>query len=313
MDRLQGMAVFVQVAERSSFAAAARRLGLSPAAVSRAVAALEERLGARLVIRTTRTVRLTEAGQRYYEDCRRILAEIEEADGAAAGMHGELRGQLAITASVLFGRLFVLPIVLRFLDAHPDVSVRTLFVDRVVNLVEEGLDVAIRIGELPDSSLHARRVGSVRRIVCAAPEYLSRHGVPQVPDELRNHRIVVSAASLTGVDWRFGHGAAATSVALRPRLITSSNGDAIDAAVAGWGITRLLSYQVAPELAAGRLRIVLAEHEPPPLPIHVVHAEGRRASGKLRAFVDRAVDELRANPMIGGGSAAAADDSLPAG
>lgn len=313
MDRLKVMAVFVQVAERRSFAAAARRLGLSAPAVSRAIAALEDRLGARLVTRTTRSVRLTEAGQRYYEDCRRILADIEEADAAAAGAHGELRGQLLVTASVLFGRLFVLPIVMRFLDDHPGVAIRTLFVDRVVNLVEEGVDVAVRIGELPSSTLRAQQVGSVRRIVCASPEYLARHGVPATPDELRQHRIVAAGASLGSTEWRFAAGDASVAVALQPSLVTTNNGEALDAAVAGWGLTRVLSYQAAAALAAGRLRIVLAEFEPAPLPIHVVHGEGRRASAKLRAFVDRAVRELREHPALSGDARPRRDGAASSG
>lgn len=298
MDRLHAMAVLVQVAEQRSFAAAARRLNLSPPAVTRAVGWLEDRVGARLLTRTTRTVRLTEAGERFCEDCRRILSDLAEAEGAAAGAHAELKGQLSLTASTLFGRLFVLPIVMRFLDDHPGVAVRSLFVDRVVNLVEEGIDVAVRIGELPSSSLQARRVGSVRRVVCAAPAYLARAGLPQALADLSDHSIVATTASQSATAWRFFGAGVATDVPIAPRLITSSNDAAIDAAVAGWGLTRLLSYQVAPELAAGRLKIVLAEYEPPPLPIHVVHAEGRRMPARLRAFVDFAADQLRSNPLI---------------
>lgn len=297
MDRIAAMSTFVQVAERQGFAAAGRHLNLSPPAVTRAVALLEDRLGARLFTRTTRSVRLTEAGERYLEDCRRILAEIDEAEGTAAGLQGELRGQLSVTASQLFGRLFVLPIVLRFLNAHPGVSVRTLFVDRVVNLVEEGIDVALRIGALPSSSLSARRVGSVRRVVCASPAYLARRGAPAAPDELEQHELIAATASVSSTEWRFHSGGMPHDVRIAPRLLTTSNDAAIDAAVAGWGLVRLLSYQVAPELAAGRLRIVLPDHEPPPLPVHLVHADGRRVSAKLRAFLDLAAAELRRDPL----------------
>lgn len=298
MDRFAAMTAFVRVAERGGFAAAGRQLNMSPSAMTRAIAALEDRLGARLFTRTTRIVRLTEAGQRFYEDCRRILAEVEEAESGAAGAHGALRGQLSVTASQLFGRIFVLPIITRFLTDHPDVTVRTLFVDRVVNLLEEGIDVAVRIGELPSSSLSARRIGSVRRIVCASPDYLSRHGVPQTPEELRDHSVVAATASQSASEWRFFANGAAQEVSVAPRLITTSNDVAIDAAAAGWGLTRLLSYQVAPEIAAGRLKIVLSPFEPPALPIHLVHAEGRRTSGKVRAFVDLAAELLRNNPLI---------------
>lgn len=299
MDRLACMAAFVQVAERQSFAAAARHLNLSPPAVTRAVALLEERLGAPLLTRTTRSVRLTEAGARFCEDCRRILAEVEEAEAATAGAHGALMGELAVTASQLFGRLFVLPIVTGFLDRHPAVSVRTLFVDRVVSLVEEGIDVAFRIGELPSSSMLARRVGSVRRMVCASPDYLARRGIPEVPADLAGHELIAATASFSVSEWRFGGPGGRTAVGVAPRLVTSSNDAAIDAAVGGWGLTQVLSYQVAPQLADGRLQVVLARHEPEPLPVHIVHAEGRRASAKLRAFVDVAADALRANPLIG--------------
>ena len=292
------MTAFVQVAELGSFAAAGRRLNMSPPGVTRAVATLEDRLGARLFTRTTRSVRLTEAGQRYLEDCRRILADIHEAESSAAGAHGELRGQLSVTASQLFGRIFMLPIITRFLDQHEGVTIRTLFVDRVVNVVEEGIDVAVRIGELPSSSLSAQRVGSVRRIVCASPEYLARHGAPQSPEDLSRHSLVATTASQSNVEWRFFASGVARDVPVKPRLITTSNDAAIDAALGGWGLTRVLSYQVAPQVAAGRLKIVLPDFEPPPLPIHLLHAEGRRASAKLRTFVDLAAELLRKDALI---------------
>lgn len=271
---------------------------MSPPGVTRAIAALEDRLGARLFTRTTRSVRLTEAGQRYLEDCRRILADIDEAESGAAGAHGELRGELSVTASQLFGPIFLLPIVTRFLADHEGVSARALFVDRVVNLVEEGIDVAVRIGELPSSSLSARRVGSVRRVVCASPEYLARHGAPQSPEELSHHSLVAATASQSNVEWRFFASGVASDVPIRPRLVTSSNDAAIDAALSGWGPTRVLSYQVAPEVAAGRLKVVLPDFEPPPLPVHLLHAEGRRTSGKVRAFVDLAAERLRKDRSI---------------
>lgn len=298
MDRLESMGVFVAVAEAASFTGAARRLGMSPPAVTRAVAALEERLGVRLLTRTTRVVRVTEAGARYLEDCRRILAEVAEADESAAGLNAEPRGQLHVTAPALFGRIFVLPAVAAYLERYPQVSVNALFLDRVVNLVEEGLDVAIRIGELPDSSLQAIRVGQVRRVVCAAPGYLARHGVPMEPQQLARHAVVLSRGITPGLDWKFFGDGGVVPVRVSPRLSVSSNDSAVAAAVSGVGLTRLLSYQVAPQLAAGELQIVLAGFEPPPLPIHVVHREGRHASAKVRAFVDLVVERLRADPAL---------------
>jgi DNA-binding transcriptional LysR family regulator len=287
------MQVFATVASTGGFAAAARRLGTSPPAVTRTIAALEKRLGTRLLHRTTRVVRLTDAGERFLADCRRLLAEIDDAEAAAAGVHAELRGALAVTAPAMFGRLHVAPVVLEFLRRHPLVEIRTLFVDRIVNLLDEGLDVAVRIAPLPDSSLTATRVGSVRRMVCAAPSYLAAHGTPVEPAELTKHDVV----SLTGLTpspgWTFAAGDGRVTVPVTPRLSTNLPDVALDAARAGHGLTMLLSYQVAADLEAGRLVAVLVEWEPPPLPIHVVHGAGRRPSARVRAFVDHAVAALR--------------------
>jgi DNA-binding transcriptional LysR family regulator len=297
MDRWQAMRIFARVAETGSFAAAGRQLGLSPPAVTRAVAALEEAIGTRLLTRTTRVVRLTEAGGRYVEDCRRILADIAEAEAAAAGAYGTPTGTLAVTASVLFGEIYVLPILTEYLDRHPAVSIRGLFLDRVVNIVEEGIDVAVRIGHLPDSGMAALRVGAVRRVVCGAPDYFARHGIPADPGELARHRIIAPTGATASLDWRFGPGAP-RSVTVQPRLACNTNAAAIAAAVAGWGITRLLSYQVAGLVAEGRLQRVLADFEEEPLPIHVIHPEGRRAAARVRGFVDLAVERLRADPRL---------------
>lgn len=299
MDRWQAMRIFAKVAETGSFAAAGRQLGLSPPAVTRAVAALEATIGTRLLTRTTRLVRLTEAGGRYVEDCRRILADIDEAEAAAAGAYATPTGTLSVTASVLFGEIYVLPILTEYLDRHPAVSLRGLFLDRVVNIVEEGIDVAIRIGHLPDSGMAALRVGTVRRVVCGAPAYFARHGIPAHPGELARHRIIAPIGASASPDWRFGPGAP-HGVTVRPRLSCNTNAAAIAAALAGFGITRLLSYQVAGLLAEGKLQRVLAEFEEPPLPIHVIHPEGRRAAARVRSFVDLAVKRLRANPLLQG-------------
>ncbi len=298
MDRLQAMTIFVAVAEEASFAGGARRLRLSPPAVTRAVAALEDKLGVRLLIRTTRSVRVSEAGARYLEDARRIVAEIDEADEAAAGINAAPRGHLAVTAPALFGCLYVMPVIAEYLERHPEVTASALLVDRVVNLVDEGLDVGVRLGDLPDSSLQAIRVGEVRRVVCGAPSYLAAHGAPETPEDLRRHCLVASTAVSPNLEWQFAGPQGNRTVKVAPRLQVNSNDGAIAAALGGLGLVRQMSYQVAGELAAGRLTRLLADYEPPPLPVHVVHREGRRGSAKVRAFVDLVVDRLRRDPAL---------------
>ncbi|MEK8029804.1 LysR family transcriptional regulator [Ideonella sp. DXS29W] len=298
MDRLQAMTTFVAVVDCGGFASAARKLNLSPPVVTRAVAELEERLGLRLLTRTTRVVRVTDAGARFAEDCRRIIAAIDEAETAAAGVHTEPRGTLTLTAPVLFGQLYVTPILVRYLQRFPEVDAQCLFLDRVVNVVEEGVDVAVRIGELPDSSLQAIRVGRVRRVLVAAPSYLEAHGRPQRPEELAAHTII-SAAGVTPVaEWRFNDAGKPLVQRMQPRMRTVTNDSAITAAVAGLGITRLMSYQAAAHLQSGALQVLLEDFESAPLPIHVVHHEGRHATQKVRAFIDMAVQGLRADPAL---------------
>ncbi|MDG3442409.1 LysR family transcriptional regulator [Nitrospirillum amazonense] len=295
MDRWQAMRIFVKVAETESFAEAARHLHLSAPAVTRAIAALEETIGARLFVRTTRSVKLTEAGGRYFDDCRRILADITEAEAAAAGSYATPSGMLTVTASLLFGQMYVLPIVTDYLDAYPAMTARTFFVDRPVNIVEEGVDVAVRIGRLPDSGFTAIKVGTVRRVVCGAPAYFEKHGVPTAPAELKDHRIAVSTSAWASPEWRF---AGDQRVVIHPTLHCNTNEAAIATAQAGWGLTRVLHYQIGPALLEGRLQVVLSEYEEPPLPIHVLYAEGRQAPAKIRAFVDRAVAALRGNRLL---------------
>lgn len=298
MDRLQAMTAFVTVVDCGGFASAARKLELSPPVVTRAVAELEERLGLRLLTRTTRVVRVTEAGARFADDCRRILAEIDEAEVAASGTHSAARGTLVLTAPVLFGHLYVMPVLVDYLKRWPEVDAQCLFLDRIVNLDEEGVDVAIRIGELPDSSLQAIKVGRVRQVLVAAPGYLQMHGTPTQPAALTQHTVIARGSTTPEVDWQFVQDGKTITQHLRARLRTSSNDSAIAAAVAGFGITRLLSYQVAEHLRTGRLQTVLEDHEMPALPIHVVHREGRRATQKVRGFIDLAVDALRAHPAL---------------
>jgi DNA-binding transcriptional LysR family regulator len=293
MDRLQAMAVFLTVVDTGGFASAARRLNVSPSVVTRAVGELEEHLGTRLLTRTTRFVRVTEAGTNYAESCRRILADIEEAESTAAGTHAVPRGQLTVTASVNFGRMYVAPIARAYLSQYPKVDINCWFMDRMVNLVDEGVDVAIRIGELPDSSLQAVRVGRVRQVLCASPDYLARHGMPARPEDLAQH-VQIAATGITPTnEWRFRDGAKPVLVRLQPRLATTTNEAAAEAASAGLGITRLPLYQIAQAVKEGTLALVLEDFERPAVPIHVVHREGRHATHKVRAFIDMAVDVLR--------------------
>lgn len=298
MDRFRSIRVLIAVAEEGGFAPAAKRLGMSPPAVTRAVAALEEHLGVRLFRRTTRVVRLTDAGVRFIADGRRILEELADAEASATGAHSELRGQIAVTAPSMFGRLFVAPIAIDFLARHPEVGVRTLLVDRVVDLLEESLDVAVRIARLPDSSLTAIQVGSMRHVVCAAPSYLAERGLPTEPADLLRMEAIDFSFSVPQRQWAFP--VAGRSRIVRPpaRLFVNSAEVAVAAALAGRGVARLLAYQVEREVRAGTLQIVLADYEPPPVPVHVVHVEGRRAAARVRTFVDLAVERLRAEDWL---------------
>lgn len=298
MDRLDTMAAFVAVADAGGFAAAAERLKLSPPSITRAIAQLERRIGARLMHRTTRTVRLTEAGERYLADCRRILAEIQEADRQAGGAYLMPRGRVSVTASALFGRIVMTPILLDFLDRYADVSIATLFVNRVANLVDEGIDVAIRIADLPDSQLAAVRVGSVRRVLCASPDYLARRGVPASVEELSAHATISFAHMAPLGGWTFADAGGSSSFPLQARFETNDADVAIAAARDGRGITRVFSYMVAAEVAAGALRVVLADVEPPAVPVHVVHKEAGRTSARVRAVVDHVVECLRRHPAL---------------
>jgi len=295
MDRWTAMRVFVKVAETESFAKTARHLHMSAAAVTRTIAALEELIGARLFVRTTRSVKTTEAGKRYLNDCRRILSDIAEAESAAAGHYAEPSGTLAVTASAMFGRIHVLPVVMAYLDAYPGMRARTLFVDRTVNVLDEGIDVAVRIGHLPDSGFTAVQVGSVRRVICGSPDYLRAHGTPATPGDLKRHRIVASSSAWSLTEWRFGDG---QRVVIDPILQCNTNESVIAAAKAGWGLTRVPIYQIAPALQAGTLAIALDEFEEPALPIHILYPEGRQAPAKVRAFVDLAVSSLRRSPFL---------------
>jgi len=286
MDRVDAMQAFVAVADLQGFAPAARKLGLSPSNVTRMVAALEERLGARLLQRTTRQVALTDAGARYLERARRIIADVEEAESSAEGERTRPGGRLVVSAPIGFGRLHVSPVMSAYLKRYPEVSADLRLSDRVINLVEDGVDLAVRIGHLPDSTLVARHVGAMRRIVVAAPEYLDRRGEPKTPAAIAAHDTVQFGAMTAGPDWRFVEDGREIRVATNPRFATNSADAAIQYAEAGGGLTRVLAYQAAESLKAQRLKIVLAPFEQPAMPIHIVYPTTRLLSAKVRTFVD---------------------------
>lgn len=294
MDRVECLTAFVKVAEQTSFAEAARRLNRSPAAVTRAVAELEERLGVRLLNRTTRAVTVTEAGQLFLAGAKRVLADLEDIEQAAAGQGHVAVGELRITAPIVFGRLHVLPVVTEFLQDFPSVSVRLFLTDRPTDLVEEGFDVALRIGMLADLSAIATRVGTVRRTVVAAPSYLARHGTPNRPDDLAAHDLVAFVGLSDSLRWPFRYKSQETVVTIAPRLIVNTAEAAIDAAKRGLGVTRVLSYQARASLADGTLISLLQDFEDEDLPVHVLYPGGRHPPPKLRAFLDFAVPRLRA-------------------
>jgi len=298
MDRIQAMTAFVAVADAGGFAAAARRLGLSPPSVTRAVAELETRIGAKLLHRTTRAVSATEAGQRYLEDCRRVLDEITEIERHAAGVHAAPSGLVTVSASVLFGRMAVAPSLLNLLERYPDLAVNAVFLDRVVNIVEEGVDVAVRIADLPDSSFLATRVGETRRIVCAAPAYAEVHGLPEMPDDLARHATIDFINASRSGAWTFHRNGAPETARHRPRFRVNSADVAIAAAKAGKGLTRVLRYMVAADIEAGALVPVLDAFAPPPLPVHVLHKEPGLTSARVRAVVDHLVQDLRRSPLL---------------
>jgi DNA-binding transcriptional LysR family regulator len=287
------MEVFVAVADAGSVAKAGTRLRISPPAVTRAVSALEQRLGARLLNRTTRSLSLTEAGRRFLESSRRLLGEIDAAEREAVGESAVPSGHLTVTASVTFGRSALAPVMSAFLRHHPRVTASLMLIDRVVNLVEEGIDIAVRIGQLPDSNLVARRVGEVQRILVASPDYLTKHGDPASPADLKLHSIIAFSALMPNREWRFVEGTTSAHVALQPRFEINDATAAISAAEAGDGITIALSYMVAEKIADGRLMTVLGRYTPPPVPVQLVYPQSRLVAPKVRAFVDFAGPHLK--------------------
>ena len=295
MDRIDAMRAFVTSVDRGSLASAARFLGQSPATVTRAIAQIENRLGTRLLQRSTRALHLTQFGESYLATCRDVLSALDVAERGAALEQEQPSGLLTITAPLRFGQLHVRPVLDTFLDANQAVQARLLLLDRTVNLVEEGIDAAIRIAHLPDSTLVAMRLGDVRRVLCAAPAYLTRHGIPAAPAALREHACIMERDGAEMETWRFASspGGRLLPVPIRPRLVVNAASAAVDSAAAGYGITRVMSYQAAAAVAAGKLVILLEGHEPPPIPVHLVLPYGRSRTAKQRVFAEYAAPRLR--------------------
>jgi DNA-binding transcriptional LysR family regulator len=290
MDRIDAMQVFVTVAELRGFAPAARKLKLSPSGVTRLIAALEDRLGARLLQRTTRSVALTDAGTRYLERAKRILADVEEAEHAAESERTRPSGRLVVSAPVGFGRRHVSPVMSSYLKRYGEVSGELRLEDRMVNLVDDGIDLAVRIGDLADSSLVARQVGTMRRIVVASPGYLKAHGEPKRPEAIAAHQTIQFGATAALADWRFLEEGREVRIGIAPRLATNNADAAIRYAESGGGLTRVLAYQARDAIKDGALKIVLQKFELPALPIHIVYPTSRLLSAKVRAFIDLVVE-----------------------
>ena len=291
MDRLESMSVFVAVVAAGSFSAASRQLRMPLPTVSRKVAEIEAHLKAKLLVRSTRKLVLTEAGQAYVEDCKRILEAVVEAERGASGQYNAPQGELTVTAPIVFGRLHVTPVVTAFLREYARVDVRLLLADRALNLVEDHVDLAVRIGPLPDSRLVASKVGQIRRIVCASPAYLKEHGTPRTAQDLRQHDCVTFAGLTDAGSWSFRD---EETVRVHSRLSTSTAEAAIDATLADIGLTCTLSYQIAEAVKAGRLQVVLRKFEPAPVPVSLIYVRESRITAKLRAFIDYAAPRLRA-------------------
>ena len=295
MDRLEAMSLLVAAVETGSFSAAGRKLGVPLATLSRKVADLEAHVNARLLVRTTRKSTLTEAGAAYLEACRRILEQVAEAERTASGEFSAPRGELVVTAPVVFGRMHLLPLVNEFLAQYPDVNVRLVLADRTLNMFQEHIDVAVRIGTLPDSNLIATRLGTVSRVVCGSPRYFAAHGTPTKLADLAAHACISFEGLAQGAAWRFSRpeSHSGKTVAIKPRLVVNNAEAAVDAAIAGVGLAHVLSYQAWPAYKAGKLQLVLRRFAPDPVPVSVVHMRQGLVPAKVRCFVDFAVPRLR--------------------
>lgn len=294
MNRLDSMAVFVEVVEMGSLSAASRKLKMPLPTVSRKVSELESHIKTRLLNRSTRKLTLTDAGKTYLAACKRILEDVGEAERAASGEYSAPTGELIITAPIVFGRLHVVPITTEFLKAYPDVHVRLVLGDRSFNLLEDHIDLAVRIGELPDSNLIATRVGMIRQVVCASPEYFAKRGAPKRPQDLAKHDCITFAGLMSPDAWNFKADRSDLTVPIRSRLVVNMAEAAIDAAIRDTGVTRVLSYQIEKAMQAGSLVVVLKKFEPAPVPVSLVYTGQRLLPLKLRAFLDFASPRLRA-------------------
>ena len=294
MNRLEAMSTVLAAVDAGSLSAASRKLGVPLATISRRVSDLEAVLRTKLLVRTSRRLELTDAGRSYVAACRDILAAVDQAERTAAGEYAAPRGEIVVTAPIVFGRLHMLPVIVEFLRTYPDIDVRLVLTDRITNFIEDHVDVALRIGTLPDSSLIATRLGSVRRVVCASPDYLRRHRpAPSHPSDLSARACITFEGLMSPAVWKFRNGKAETSVPIRSRLIVNTAEAAIDAAVAGLGVTRVLSYQIADALRARTLKIILGDYEPAASPVNLVYAGQGLLALKTRAFIDFATERLR--------------------
>jgi len=310
MDHLQRLKTFVAVAESGSFAHGARLRDISAPAATKAIASLEQHLGVLLLLRTTRSLRLTEQGESFLADCKRILADLDAAEAAITGVRSEPRGTLAITAPAMFGSRHVAPLLFEFLGQHPALRARALFTNRLVHLVDEGLDVAVRIAALPDSGMTAVPIGTMRSVIVASPAYLKQFGTPHTASDLKHHRAI--GLMIEGQDrspWSLG--TSRSTAAPQERLVVNANDVKVAAAVAGQGLISALAYQVIDEVRDGRLQLVLEDLEPPAVPMHLVYPAGRSAAAKVREFVRFAAERLSALPVLQGQGLEASSGRLP--
>ncbi|BCZ84074.1 LysR family transcriptional regulator [Paraburkholderia terrae] len=293
MDQLDAMAVFLAAVETGSFSKASRKLGVPLATVSRKMADLETHLRATLLVRSTKGLELTAAGRSYAVSAKAILEQVVEAERIAAGEYAEPKGDLVVTAPIMFGRLHVLPVVTRFLASYPEVSVGLVLTDRVTHLLDDQVDVALRLGDLPDSNLVAVGLGSIRRVVCGSPDYLDTRGEPTKPEDLALHSVISFESISASVQWSFWSEGEEIKTSILPRLSVNTIDAAIDAGLSGTGLVRAMSYQVVEYVRQQRLRVVLQEFEPEPRPLHLIYDRQRRLPLKLRTFVDFVVPLLR--------------------
>ena len=293
MDRLEAMTLLVAVAEAGSISAASRKLRAPVATVSRKISELEKHLNARLLMRSTRNVTLTEAGQSFVAASRRILADLDSAERDAGSATKTLRGELVVSAPIALGRIYLLPVVTDFLKDHPNIDVRMMLADSRLNMIEEHIDIGLRVGELDDFSLVAKKVGAVRRVVCASPSYLARRGTPKIPEDLKDHDCITFENTLSAQSWTFKIGKTEKSFPIHSRLVVSTAEAATDAAVSGLGLTRMLDYQIDRHRRAGSLKLVLETFRSRPKPVHLIYEAGRHLPLKIRTFLDFAAPRLK--------------------